>query len=116
LYGFIDRQNLPNVFRTFDFANPDAHCPKRYTNTVPQQALFLMNSPFMTDQAAALVKMTEQAPAGEARVKAMYQRLFQRDPLEEEIVDALNFIEGDLDAWSQFAQVLLMSNEFRFLD
>ena len=116
LYGFIDRQNLPNVFRTFDFANPDAHCPKRYTNTVPQQALFLMNSPFMAEQAAALVKMTEQTPAGEARVKAMYQRLFQRDPSEEEIVDALNFIEGDLDAWSQFAQVLLMSNEFRFLD
>ena len=27
LYGFIDRQNLPGMFRTFDFASPDADQP-----------------------------------------------------------------------------------------
>ncbi len=46
IYGFIDRQNLPGLFRTFDFANPDATNPQRYLTTVPQQALFLLNSPF----------------------------------------------------------------------
>src|SRR5262249_62128660 len=45
VYGFIERQNLPGIFRTFAFASPDASSPQRYTTTVPQQALFLMNSP-----------------------------------------------------------------------
>ena len=53
VYGFIDRQNLPGLFRTFDFASPDAHSPQRFTTTVPQQALFLMNSPFVVEQAPA---------------------------------------------------------------
>ena len=116
LYGFIDRQNLPAVFRTFDFANPDAHCPKRYTNTVPQQALFLMNSPFMAAQAGALIKFSEEMTAGQARVRAIYQRIFQRDPLKEEVADAMHFVDGNPKAWQQFTQVLLMSNEFRFID
>lgn len=54
LYGFIDRQNLPGIFRTFDFAGPDTHAPKRYETTVPQQALFLLNSPFAMQQAEVL--------------------------------------------------------------
>ncbi|HAV65458.1 MAG TPA: cytochrome C, partial [Verrucomicrobiales bacterium] len=41
LYGFIDRQNLPGMFRTFDLASPDTTSPGRFTTTVPQQALFL---------------------------------------------------------------------------
>ena len=28
IYGFIDRQNLPGVFRTFDFASPDSSTPQ----------------------------------------------------------------------------------------
>src|SRR5262249_22559392 len=42
VYGFIDRQNLPGLFRTFDFAGPDTHAPQRFETIVPQQALFLM--------------------------------------------------------------------------
>jgi short subunit dehydrogenase-like uncharacterized protein len=42
------------VFRDFDFASPDAHSPQRYATSVPQQALFLMNSPFVVEQARAL--------------------------------------------------------------
>ena len=49
VYGFIDRQFLPGVFRVFDFANPDMHSPQRLDTTVPQQALFFMNSEFATE-------------------------------------------------------------------
>ena len=54
IYGFIDRQNLDGVYRTFDFAAPDATSPRRFVTTVPQQALFLMNSPFLHQQARRL--------------------------------------------------------------
>ena len=39
---------------SFDVASPDQHAPSRFNTTVPQQALFLMNSPFVTEQAKAV--------------------------------------------------------------
>jgi len=51
VYGFIDRQDLPGLFRSFDFASPDVSTPMRPQTTVPQQALFAMNSSFVIDQA-----------------------------------------------------------------
>ncbi len=54
VYAVIDRQDLPNLLRAFDFASPDQSAARRSETTVPQQALFLMNSPFMLDLAAAL--------------------------------------------------------------
>ena len=122
LYGFIDRQNLPALLRTFDFANPDAHCPERFENTVPQQALFLMNSPFLAAQSDKLREAAaRQAPSGQARVKVLYQKVFQRNPTDAEIVEALKFINAATEkeqneAFSQLAQVLLLTNEFGFVD
>ena len=54
VYGFIDRQNLDGLYRTFDFAVPDASSPRRFVTMIPQQALFLMNSPFLHEQARRL--------------------------------------------------------------
>src|SRR5262249_13310195 len=51
VYALVDRQFLPGMFRTFDFANPDLHVAQRSTTTVPQQALFLMNGSFVADRA-----------------------------------------------------------------
>ena len=61
IYGFIDRQNLPGLFRTFDFASPDASTPQRYQTTVPQQALFMLNHPFVQEQTRTLLKRSELA-------------------------------------------------------
>ena len=59
VYGFIDRQNLPGMFRTFDFASPDATNAQRFNTTVPQQALFMMNSPFAIEQSRKLASRPE---------------------------------------------------------
>ena len=59
VYGFVERQNLPAFFRTFDFANPNTHTPERPLTTSPQQSLFLMNSPFAIEQAADLANRSE---------------------------------------------------------
>ena len=66
VYGFIDRQNLDGLYRTFDFAVPDATSPRRFVTTVPQQALFLMNSPFLHEQIAPAGGL-DRADAGRAR-------------------------------------------------
>lgn len=94
VYGFIERQNLPGVFRTFDFANPDAHSPGRYATTVPQQALYMMNSPFVVDQVRALVKRPEVAETKSPieRIRAMYEFAYGREPRDAEIEMAAEFL------------------------
>ena len=94
IYGFIDRQNLPGLFRTFDFANPDVSSPGRFRTTVPQQALFLMNSPFVEQQARRLANRPEIATAAgdDAKLTALHQLLFQRTPTADELRLARAFL------------------------
>lgn len=94
VYGFVERQNLPGLFRTFDFASPDTTSPQRFSTTVPQQALFLMNSPFLVQQAKDLVRRPEikAATTDDARVQAMYRTAFNRVPDADEIRLAKEFV------------------------
>jgi hypothetical protein len=94
IYGFIDRQNLPSMFRAFDFASPDQHAPMRFANTVPQQALFMMNSPFIVEQSRALAaRAKDLAPAD--RIRALYRDAFARNPSPDEITLGLQFINSE---------------------
>jgi hypothetical protein len=99
LYALVDRENVPMVMRTFDFANPDLSIPQRNETTVPQQALFGLNHPFVVQQSKALVKWSAQSPvrrsADTDRVNFIYQRLFQRSPTPEELASALAFVSVD---------------------
>jgi len=99
LYGLVERQNLPSVFRSFDFATPDAHAPQRYETVVPQQALFLMNSPFAIEQARAFAARPELTASSDpdARADAMLRLTFQRDPSPEEKNLVREFLARDFD-------------------
>jgi cytochrome c553 len=137
VYGFIDRQNLDGLYRTFDFAVPDATSPRRFVTTVPQQALFLMNSPFLHEQArrlTATVRPDESSdPTG--GIQRLYRRVLLRAPEPGELAMAEEFLrrqsgpaappdgwkrfvpskEGaSLSPWEQLAQVLMLTNEFMF--
>lgn len=124
VYGFIDRQNLDGVYRTFDFAVPDATSPKRFVTTVPQQALFLMNSPFVQEQARALATLLERegtVPAPD-RVRQVYRRVLGRSPSTRELALGADFLNQNdqtraaLSPLAQLAQVLMLTNEFTFVD
>ena len=124
IYGLIDRQNLPGVFRTFDFANPDTSSQRRFETTVPQQALFLMNSPFVIEQArrlAARVQTTGEAN-WDNKTQQLYWILFQRPPDESELALGRRFLsrqansDARLSSLEQYAQVLMLSNELMFVD
>ena len=94
VYGFIDRQNLDGVYRTFDFASPDASSPKRISTIVPQQALFLMNSPFVIEQAKRLVASSEfQKDDLAGRLTLLYGGFFGRSPSQDERKEGREFIE-----------------------
>ncbi len=96
VYGYVDRQNLPDIFRAFDFASPDTSSPRRFYTTVPQQALFLMNSPFVIEQAKNFVDRPDfKAATTEAqRLRLLYKLAFQREPTREETELARQFTSG----------------------
>ena len=92
VYGFIDRQFLPGVFRVFDFANPDMHSPQRLDTTVPQQALFFMNSPFVVERARALAGRADDVRNPERRIQELYRLVFQRPATARQVELAKRFI------------------------
>lgn len=106
VYHFVDRYDQATVPAMFDFANPDQHSPQRYVTTVPQQALFLMNSPFMQKQAAALsskLPVLGSTPDS-GTIKELYHRALQRDPQPDEVELAQRFLNdaGDLQKLAAF--------------
>jgi cytochrome c553 len=128
VYGLVDRNDLSALFRTFDFANPDITTAQRDATTVPQQALFFLNSPFVMEQAAKMVNRPAFQQLEEPkRVRDLYQRVYQRDASAKEIQLGLRFLRAgpaspdakeqqSLTPWERYAQVLLMSNELMFVD
>ncbi len=97
VYGYIDRGNLPELMQNFDFSAPDMPNSKRTTTIVPQQALYLMNSPMAVDVARSVIARKEVAGAPDAlnRVITIYRVLFQRQPSKAEIELAFQFISKD---------------------
>ena len=94
LYAYIDRQNLPQVFTTFDFASPLAHVAQRSYTTVATQALFTLNSPFLLDQAKRIAALPGIAGApAPAAVTGLYHRIFARDPSPGEVKLGTAFLE-----------------------
>ncbi len=95
IYGFVNRNNLQGLFRTFDFATPDQSAAQRINTSIPQQSLFLMNSPFVVEQAQALAKLPElngEQKQEADRIKTLYRRLFGRLPSADELAMGTTFL------------------------
>lgn len=93
LYLKVDRYEQATVPSMFDFANPDSHSPQRFNTTVPQQALFLMNSPFMRQRADIIARDTKLAGTtlDSEALRSMYHRILARDPRPDEVEAAQRF-------------------------
>ena len=129
LYAAISRHDLNSTLRLFDFPDPNLTSEKRVVTTVPMQQLFVLNSEFIVRQAKALAtqlnsdKLTEDG----SRIELAYRLLFQRSPSENEKTLGMRFLQATppdgvvagtikLTAWEQYAQALLGTNEFMFVD
>jgi hypothetical protein len=116
----------------FDGADTNASTPRRIDTTVPTQALFVMNDPFVHDQSEGLARqlIASGRPEG-ARVDLAYELALARTATAEESREALVFIGGyrqklralglpvaehELRAWAAFTRTLLAQNEFLFID
>ena len=113
----------PSMFRTFDFASPDTHAPQRLETTVPQQALYLMNSAFAQTAAGALADRLDSRASPADRLRQLYRFALARDPSADELRLGAEFVAvpddrlfSTFDVWDRLAQAILMTNEFAFVD
>ena len=120
VYGYIDRQNISPTLNSFDFANPNIHAPQRVETTVPQQALFAFNHPFIIERSATLAKKASESTTANpsSQVEFLYHHILSRDPNKEEIGLGIEFLgqEPKISNLEDLAQALLVSNEFFFTD
>lgn len=117
IYGYTDRFRIPALLRNFDVANPDTSISHRTETIHPLQALYFLNSPFLRSQAEAAVRLTSAGDTA-SRVEALYRRILSRSPDAEEKAVALEFLgpAPSERTWTTFAQGVLLSNEFMFID
>jgi hypothetical protein len=96
IYGLVDRSDVADVLINFDFANPDLPTGRRHQTTVPQQALFLMNSPLVIEQAKRLVALPDFQACSEddSKIDFLYERIYQRPPRPEELKLGSEFVAG----------------------
>ena len=114
LYMTKVRQERDSVFGVFDCPDGSQVVPVRSRSTTPLQALNLLNSRFVMQQAEFLVeRLHREAQTTEDRIDLAYQLCFSRHAGNQEIQHASEFIEST--DWQQFARALLNSNEFVFI-
>ena len=100
VYGFIDRMDLPNLLRSFDFPDPAATSPKRDETTVPTQGLFFMNHALVNHCAKSMASIPELSAIQDPgdRAVAAFRLILARDPDEQEMQLAQSFVSGATDA------------------
>ena len=122
VYSFVSRRKMEADFALFDFPNPNNTSEQRNSTNVPPQRLYFMNNEWVIAQAKAVAARLKGDDS--QRIEAAYRLLFQRVPSAPEKKLGLEFVAGFVagkdgkaaQAWAEYAQVLLTSNEFQFVD
>ena len=133
LYLPAVRNMLPDVLALFDAADPNGVTALRNETTVPAQALFLVNSPFVRGQALVFARslLADAGLDDAGRIDRAHARALGRRARPEEIAEALDYVAAWTEstagqarpadsrreeAWQSWCQALLCSNEFAYLD
>jgi len=115
IYGTIIRQRPDGVFGAFDCPDAGQIAPRRNRSTTPLQALNLLNSSFLVQQASFFAARL-QRDAGDntaAQVRRAFQLAFQRDPSPGELT-AGEQLAAD-HGLAVFCRALLNANEFAYV-
>jgi hypothetical protein len=127
IYAPVFRNALPELFDVFDFADPSMVSGRRNVSTVAPQALFLMNHPFVLEQARHAAQRLLARPGldDSARIAQAYRVTLSRLPSDGELRAALKYLKefpdeageaGRLEAWARLCQSIFASIDFRYLN
>jgi hypothetical protein len=130
IYSRASRLELNKLLAMFDYPDPNVHADRRVETTTPLQKMFVLNSPFMVEQAGALAaRLIEEVPdsalaARYQRIDLAYRLLYGRSATDEEMKLGLRFLSSDGtrsvpptdERLKQYAHVLLAANELLYID
>ncbi len=126
LYGSVSRHELNPLLRLFDFPDPNITADERTVTTVPLQQLYVLNSEFLIGNAKALAARLATAANDDAgRIRHAFLLLYGRSATPREVQMGLEYLTLEaipvggtpmLTRWEQYAQVLLSTNEFMYVD
>jgi len=131
VYLEVRRNFLNHLLQTFDFPTPFNAFGRRDITNVPAQSLMLMNDPFVIHQARVMARNLMEYPDAdyESRIRRIYQRLFTRNPTDNELNSAFEFIQQWKDEpisskqeimanealWKEYCHALFNVKEFIYL-
>jgi hypothetical protein len=115
------RNKRLELFEVFDFGNINQSISQRNTSTVAPQALYLLNHPFVVENAAAAAERSLNAPLeDEARLARACLEVLGRRPSLKEARIARRFLDESrstpAEAWAQLYQMLFACMDFRYMD
>ncbi|MSU48697.1 MAG: DUF1553 domain-containing protein [Opitutus sp.] len=128
IYQPVLRDIVPDDWNLFDFPNPELVTGRRGITTVPTQALYLMNSPFVVGQSRAATERVRNLPAKNDpdRIAHAFRLILSRPPTAQEQAGAQNLLANfprtdtsdaahAATAWAALCQSLFATAEFRYL-
>jgi hypothetical protein len=126
VYLPVLRNSLPELFEVFDFPDTSRVTGQRNVTTVAPQSLFLLNHPFVMEQARHFAQrlLAKGASDDKARVQEAYSLALGRRPVEGELRVALRYLSqpaaslgGErLQEWTQLCHSIFASLDFRYLE
>lgn len=130
IYQMVQRTQRHPFLALFDGADPNASTPVRGQSTVPTQALYFLNDPFVHTQAKAMAaRLVAAAPDNAARLNLATRELYGRSPnnAESELMKqfltetaaampSLSEPERTIDIWAAWLRVLFGTNELLYVD
>jgi hypothetical protein len=132
VYLMTQRIQRHPILGLFDAPDTNTTTARRDTSTVPLQALFLMNNPFVKEQAEGLARrLWSGACRMRERINMAHRLAWSRPATEAEIEKGLAYVEAyksqlarmglpgaeaELEACTSYARVMLSANEFVYID
>lgn len=131
IYLPVIRNALPDLFTTFDYADAAVPMGRRPNTIVAPQALLMMNSPFVVEQAGHFAKslLTKKVLEDKTRLQEAYLKAYGRPPTQAEAKDALMFLDdvgalqahlgeekAELETWKHLCHVIMAASEFIYVD
>jgi Protein of unknown function (DUF1553) len=116
----------------FDGPDTNVSTDGRSRSTVPLQALFLMNNPFVQDQSARFARrLIASSTEPRRRIELAYHLAWSRPPTSDQVDRGLKFVQEcasalksaritdesrETESWTSLAKVMLIANEFLYVD
>ena len=136
VYLYVKRSFPFPMLTIFDEPESSTSCPRRDSTTVAPQALAMMNSEFMVQNANQFAERVQKEHPGDAAawIRSAWQLALNRAPSQSEAEQALRFLNGDAPGPSGVAAkpaapsgsaagtmaelclVLMNTNEFLYID